>query len=158
MKIGKFTTPATKEFFVPVTYGTEMGATGYHPGALVDAIGEGAYMEFFVPADFSSITSAVVVGIVIAADKGVAFPMVASLYSNYGALDEHYAIHSEVAANANNVEGASTISDLISWNIAGIFSSLVANDQVGIKLEYTSVMGDLNHTDARILGVWFKYS
>lgn len=157
---GGWSIPApTKEFFAPVTVGSDMELQGTHPGALIDAAFEKAGIEFLIPADYSSITLAKVIGIALGADINVAFPMRIQAQSNYGILDEGYQAHQEIDATRDNAEGHTTVNDLISWDISGILSSLTIADHVGIQLLHVAgIAGVTNSTNSRILGVWFKYS
>lgn len=143
--------------FFPATYGSDIGTTGQHVGYLIDAVAENAFIELTIPWDYNAITSIEVVGIVIAADVGVGFPMYLICDVDWGALDERYNSN-ESAATPTNVEGHSTVNDLISWDISGILAGIAAGDIVGIKVYHSVGAGAQNETNARILGVRLRYS
>lgn len=152
---------ATREFSVPCLGGTTALLKGYFNGYEVDdAIGNDfAYIQFTVPADFTTITSALIIGIAIAANVDVALPMVANLNSEYGTLDEAYNNHTENAANQLNVEGHTTVDDLISWDISGILSGIAAGDRVSLRLNGgTHEVGVKNQTDVLVTEARLKYS
>jgi len=72
-KHGMPANPATREFFLPFTYGTEIGIGYYTLGAIVDADGERGDLEFYVPDDFTSITEAHIVWEALAAVTNMSF-------------------------------------------------------------------------------------
>lgn len=136
----------TKEFFVPVTYGTEMSEHGYHAGAIVDATADEAFITFYVPHDFTSITSAVVVRLSMATATHRL-----NYNSMYGAQGEAYNTHAESLTDQDTAE---TDRYIYEQNIAGILSALAVGDYVGIR-----VRGDSTNTpNDLILGVRFRYS
>ncbi len=140
---------ATKEFFVPVTIAGNGGSmTGLfnRSVAILNGADERAYIDFFAPADFSSITSAVVV-VYPTATQGAADW---DTYSDYAAIGEAHNIHSESnTASTYNV----TDDQFFEVDISGILSSLAAGDYVGIRLRQGTVGHDVN-----IIGIRFKYS
>lgn len=152
----------TKEFFVPVEYPTggdaAWGLSGRHPGILIDAATEYVYTEFHVPWDFTSIVSALIIAIVQAANIDAAYPMKASWYTNYGALDEGYQAHTDSLLNSANVEGHATLGDFISWDISAELGSLAAGDFVGVGLLRSAGDAANNETNCRVLGILFRYS
>ena len=139
---------ATKEFFAPVTLSSQTFAAeqDYHPVAPLAAGGQTARIEFNVPADFSSITDAVVEGIAKSTNGTASFRALAS-----------YAANGEVAnVNAEQdltIAGNITDTRFHEVNISGILSSLAASDKVGIGFE-------INDTSSKlyVTGVRFKYS
>lgn len=149
----------TKEFFAPANEGTELAPSGNHLGYQIDAVDEHARVEFLIPADFSSITSAVVVAIVLATSWDPSVPMRLSVYTQYGTLDEQYFTHEEQNVTAENAEGHCTVGDFISWDISGVLSALAAGDYVGLRLLYAAgIDNEYNATYALFIGVHFKYS
>lgn len=136
----------TKEFFVPVTYGTEMGKYGEWAVAICDAADEVACMSFRVPHDFSSITTAEIVVISRVTEAAANW----DIYSDYGALTEVWNAHAEsdVASTYNVTSGK-----LTSVDISGILSALAADDYVGVKIS----QGEDGH-NFNAIGVHFKYS
>lgn len=137
---------ATREFFIPVTYGTEMSALYYFPAAYINAEDEVAYMSFFVPHDYSSIVEAVVMII-----PAAGFTHRFNLYSDYGANGEVYSAHSEAALD---VDVALTLGYIDELDVSGILSALAAGDYVGIK-----VLADGTNTpNVYVVGLRFKYS
>jgi len=142
----------TLEFFIPATNGTDPGLTGYHTGYLIDGAGDIAIMEFQVPADYSSITNAEVIGIALAGDGTATMKMQGN--TNYGAIDEAYNNHAESDAALVTSVNANT-NDLVNWDVSSMLSSLAAGDHVGLRAIYS---GTALASNARILGLRLKYS
>lgn len=136
----------TKEFFIPVSNGTDRTEDTYYTCFLINAAADDAYLIFHVPHDFTSLTEAVVVNIPVAtATHRLNF------YTYYGANGETRATHSESILDQDVAETGAFLSER---DISAMFSSLAANDHVGIK-----VVGDAtNISNNRILGVRIKYS
>ncbi|MBA7658969.1 hypothetical protein ES703_66932 [subsurface metagenome] len=140
----------TKEFFVPAT-GTLNGAADAnydnHATVYLGAVDQSAYIEFFVPHDFSSITEAVVVIIPKMSRAAADY----DIFSNYAASGQPYTAHSEsdLVTTYNT-----TANQIFEVSIAGILSSLAVGDYVGIRF-FVAVANDDN---CNVLGVRFKYS
>ena len=138
---------ATKEFFALVTYGTEIGRWDKFPVAICNGDGEHAFVGFFIPADFSSITD--VVGVLqprqTHANAGI------DIFSAYGADGQAYNAHSENdTASTYNI----TTNQIYELDLSGILSSLAAGDYVGVQFILTGgSAGDFN-----LMGIRFKYS
>jgi hypothetical protein len=136
----------TKEFFIPVTVASDADIKGHIPCAIIDIEGDTAYIAFYVPHDFSSITEAVVARI-----SNASATHRLNYYSDYGAVGEASTTNSESLLDQDTAETDTLIYE---QDISGILSSLAAGDYVGI-----AVAGDAtNEPDVSILGVRFKYS
>ncbi len=136
----------TKEFFVPVTYGTEMTYFGYGPVAKCDAAAEYGNIAFYIPADFSNITSAVIIVIPQCTEVAANW----DLSTFYGANGASYGEHAEAdAASTYNV----TANILFEVDISDVLSNLAAGDYVEVRL----LQGEATH-NVNIIGVRFKYS
>lgn len=138
---------ATKEFFVPATYGdgTHQAFVDY-PVWYCGAVDKFAAVAFYVPADFNSITEAVFVGVPANTQAAANY----DIYSDYAAAGELYNAHSESdLASTYNV----TINIMTEIDISGILSALAAGDYVGVRLMVKAV----DHYFLA-LGVRFKYS
>ncbi len=135
----------TKEFFIPfVTSDGALTNFGDYPVAILGT-NKIARCSFFVPNDFSAITSAVVVIIPAATGGTEDF----DIYSDYAASGEAYATNSESdAATTYNV----TASEVTEIDISGILSALAAGDYVGIRFDNKEA------TNVNVVGVRFKYS
>lgn len=136
----------TKEFFIPVTNGTEMIAVGFYTFARCDSSTDEAWVSFKVPHDFSTIVNAELIVIPRATQAEADW----DLGSIYAAEDEAVNTHSET-------DNTSTYNVALSvWfaiNLADILNSLEAGDYVGIKL--------LQHTEGHnvdVFGVRLRYS
>ena len=137
-----------KEFFVPVSFGTEMIIESGQraPGAKINASTDEAGISFFVPSDFSSIIETVVVR----ASQGVQTSRF-NYFSSYFAISESQTNHSGSLLDQDQAEinGRTYEQD-----ISEILSALAAGDHVGIR-----VSGDATNTPNDIIhGVRFKYS
>lgn len=136
----------TKEFFIPATNGTEAHAPFYETGYRINTSTDAAFIMFFVPHDFTSITDAVVM-----LEAATTATHRLNFFSTYGANGEKRNTHSE--SDLNN-DLALTLIEFYEFDISGILSNLAANDYVGIR-----VLGDaVNVPDVTIIGVRFKYS
>ncbi|GAI94801.1 unnamed protein product [marine sediment metagenome] len=136
----------TREFFVPVTYGTLMGEDAAHPVAILTNANDKAFIAFGVPHDYTSMIAADV--IVIPKDTLPAVDW--SIYTKYGALAESYIIHEEVDMTTT-YDVISNI--LFAVDIRGLLTSLLADDYVGVEFRIRTADHDVN-----VLGVRFKYS
>ncbi len=138
---------ATKEFFIPVTFATAIGISNrQHIGGDIDFTPDKAYIEFYVPSDFSSITEAVVVR-----QSNTTATKRLNYTSYYGAEGEDAGGHTETLLDQDTAEIFFIIYE---QDISGILSSLAAGDYVSIK-----VTGDaVNTPDDVIFGVRLKYA
>jgi len=141
--------PVTREFFVPTidsngTFGTGTGTPLAH---YIDS-GEEALIVFAVPADFSSITEAVIV--VIPGNNAVSSWDI-DLETNYGADGEAYTTHNETDTSST-YDFSTADSKWKEIDISGLLSSLAANDYVHVEIENNQT------DDLAVLGVRFKYS
>ena len=137
---------STKEFFMPVTFGTTMTENNDVPGALINATADKAHIGFFVPADFTAITEAVVMRIAAATATHRL-----NYTSHYANATEQISAHTEALPDQDTVEN---VTNLYEQDISGILSNLAVGDYVGIEVlgDVTNVPNDL------IAGVRFKYS
>jgi len=148
---------ATREFFVPVTYGTQGGVgawdmtvRGDFPGASPDAANDVAHVAFKVPHDFTAITNAEFIVIPLFTDATANW----DIDSDYGAIGQAYNTHSETdVATTYNVVANQLFAVDLDDAVTGILSALAADDYVGIKI----TLGDAGD-DFHALGVRFKYT
>ncbi len=137
---------ATKEFFVPVTGGTEMATSGLIIGARIDASNKQALVGCHIPHDFSSIVEAVIIRLAVSAATHRF-----NYYSNYGAEGEDFNTHSESLLDQDTAETGNIVYE---QDISGILSSVVAGDYANIK-----IVGDATNVPNNwIVGLRFKYS
>ena len=137
---------AAKHFWVPVTAGQNMTNYGNYPVCHLSAANHSAYMSFYTPDDFHSITEAKVV--VIPRNSHAAANW--DIWSHYGAAGESYFAHFD---NDTTTTYNVTNNQIFEVDISGILTSLAAGDYVGIKLQ---TMVDFNDVD--VLGIQFKYT
>lgn len=136
----------TKEFFVPVTFGTDIGYYGNFSVAYCNAVGENAYIAFHTPHDFTAIVEAVIIVIPRATKAAADW----EIRNHYAANGEGYSTNSEVDGETTyNVSAY----ELFEVDISGILSALAAGDYVGIRLTQSEAGHDVN-----VIGVRFKYS
>jgi len=146
---------ATREFFVPVTYGTQgavwkLEALGDFPGTSTDAINDVAHVAFKVPHDFTAITNAEFIVIPLFTQGTANW----DIDSDYGAVGQAYNTHSESdVATTYNVTANQLFAVDLDDATNGILDDLAADDYVGIKI----TLKDAGH-DFHALGVRFKYS
>jgi len=138
----------TVEVFIPVTYGTN--GISLHLGipvvAALTALNDVANIEFRIPSDFSAITTAIILVVPIVTDAAANW----DIYTNYGAIGEGYSTHAEsdVATTYNVNQNVYT-----QVSIAGILSSLAADDYVSVQLKLADADDDVS-----VVGVYFKYT
>ncbi len=138
---------ATKEFFVPVTFGqTGITNEGDYPIAFLGTANFLANMAFHVPADFSSITDAVVIVRPLTTQGANDW----DIDSDYGAAGEAYNANSESDAGTTY---STTANQLFEVDVSGILSALAADDYVGIEI----TLRDSGH-DLHVIGLRFKYA
>lgn len=134
----------TKEFFVPITTGGDSLGDFL---ALGINNGPEHIVNFFVPADFSSITNAVLVCVIDGNDATANI----DITSDYAASGEAYNTNSESDTSSTYDMTANQIYEL---DCSGILSSLAAGDYVGIQADYTPDNGE----DVFAIGFRFKYT
>lgn len=139
---------ATKEFFVPCTFGSSGVSTDlFYARAMLSSAGQYASISLHIPADFNSITEAVI----LAWWNGDKANTNLDIYSNYAAVGEVKDMHSQSDTVSTYSFTAYVMREI---SISGILSSLAAGDYVGISLKLTTDPGGQLY----ILGVRFKYS
>lgn len=136
--------PATKQFFYAVQYASNLG--DYR----VRLVSDNTSFQFtwMVPWDFSTLTSVGLIcvpeGAAVGAGKSI------TLDSDYGAVGENFAAHSEN-------DGAFTTDfltpDLIyEVDVSSVYNSLAAGDFCGLQITLNTIGGGLN-----VLGVLLRY-
>lgn len=151
---GAYSTPAsasTKEFFVPFMVDSSLTPIETKGDFLVLDSDNGAttnIMPFFVPNDFTSLTSLVVVGIAngtetVQWDCTISFASAGEVYTTNTASD----LNRTLAVTINKIVEY----NINQGNIATLTASLSAGDYVGIT--FLS-----NTANMKIMGVRFKYS
>lgn len=143
----------TKEFFVPVTFGSQgIVSSTARPVVTIDAESEYALISFWVPADFTSIIAAELIGVARAGDG--TNTMTLEFLGSYAAIGEGYGEHEEYSLTQASEANASMM-ELLKWDISTVLTSLAAGDHVGIKAIYSQ--GALASA-VNVIGVRFKYS
>jgi len=135
----------TKETFVPVTVGTTMTDLGYRPVAHCSGANCYGRIEFYIPADLTTVSSivAVIVGGVTQGAANI------DLYSHYGANGEAHNCHSE----SDTASTYAIVNDQIAeLDVSGVFSVTAAGDHCGLDV----ILMNSAH-DFYILGVRLKY-
>lgn len=146
---------ATRELFIPVTYGTQnaawkLEALGDFPGVTCAAANDVAHVAFKVPHDFTAITNAEFIVIPLFTDGTANW----DIDSDYGAVGQAYNVHSESDnATTYNVVANQLFAVDLDDAVNGILDALAADDYVGIKIKLADA-GD----DFHALGVRFKYT
>ena len=145
-----FQTPAagsaTKQFF----YSAETsGNSGNY--RVRSQGGSGAFRyNFFVPHDFSTLTSIQAIGIVSAGAAQTARDI--DLFSDYGALGEASNNHTESdTASTFDLSGGS--GQLRGISLSTVFTSLAANDFCGIQIDHNSIGGSIEY-----IGILLRYT
>lgn len=104
---------------------------------------------FFVPYDFTTLTSLVLVGIPSAGAAGTGKDI--DLTSDYAGNGQLSTTHSESdAASTYDTGSADTIFEL---DVSGVFSSIAAGDYCGLKINHNAVGGAIDY-----LGIKMRYS
>jgi len=137
---------ATKEFFAPAGYGTELSYRSYHPLYAIDANGDLADIGFYVPHDFTSLVEAVVV-IRAAATATHRLDFIV----DYGAVGENLNNHHETLYDQDFEWTNGLVYEI---DLSAKMPDLAAGDFVGIDV---STLG-VNTANIGVLGVRFKYS
>jgi hypothetical protein len=138
---------ATQDFFFPM--GNLITNYSEYAVATVGANGTG-YCSFKVPADFTTLTSLELVGIIDPAAAGGGKNI--DFFSSYGAIGEDRNNHAESdTSGATNLTGLGN--QLYSFDISGVFTLLAAGDYAGIRVLHNSIGGNIYY-----LGVRLKYT
>ena len=136
----------TKEIFIPVTYASEIAPSSYRPVGHLNALNEEAYMEFYVPDDFTTLVEAVIMVKAKATQAAADW----DIYSMYAKVGENDSTHNESdEASTYNV----TLNLVFEVDISSILTALAAGDIVGIRLKE----GTAGH-DVDVYGVRIKYT
>ena len=121
----------TQEIFIPVTLasnGAAMIQTGaYGPGCQTDADNERCHVYFFVPADFSSVTSVVMV-VIPDATKSDAWWKISTEYGAIGQAPDAHA-GGDASTTYNVVHDV-----LFEVDLSGTLGSMAAGDYVGVMM------------------------
>ena len=138
---------ATRELFFPVTYSAPaISIDTYIPvGPLINASGF-ALMAFFIPADFLSLTSAVI-WVIPKATQGAADWQIHSWYAQDGEARNTHA-ESDIVTTYNVTNNQNFEVD-----VSGILTALAALDRGGIRL----LLNDNAH-DVSVVGLYIKYA
>lgn len=143
---------ATREVFVPVDLsdvGTNTWATiGYRTAAHLDANGEFTYfMTFQVPADFTTLTSCVVV--LLSTDAAADLDW--TVDTDFAAVGEATGTHTDSATADAYAPAQNQIANL---DISAALTGLLAGDVLGMKF----TLDVANGTSVEIFGYNFKYT
>lgn len=144
---------ATMEVFYPVSCaGEELGgagswlALGYSLGVDIDADNEMGATECYVPWDYTSLHSIVVVFVA----RVTLTPMTMRVDLNYGAVGEVHNIHTN-GANMNTNTTANLVTEL---DISALVGALAAGDYLGVAVRRDPTQ----NTDILLLGVRLRYT
>jgi hypothetical protein len=138
---------ATQDFFFPM--GNLITNYSEYAVATVGASGTG-YCSFKVPADFTTLTSLELVGIIDPAAAGGGKNI--DFFSSYGAIGEDRNNHAESdTSGATNLTG--TDNELYSFDISSVFTLLAAGDYAGLRVLHNSIGGNIYY-----LGIRLKYT
>lgn len=141
--------PATREkMFSSFRYTGGATNLGYHRVIQLDADGEVMRFNFFVPHNFTAITE---VYVIVYADDAVSDADI-DIDSEYGANGEDYNTHTEADTSTTYNFSADVWSKL---SLAGILSSLVAGDRVGVNIEMKEAGKPIK---IPVQGLIFKYT
>ena len=139
------------QIWVPVTQAKTGGVDAVLVGkgnfavANLTGANDRAIMNFFVPAEYSSLTSAEIIVIPKTTDGAVNW----DLYSDYGAVGQAFNTHDESdLVTTYDV----TADQLFAVDASGVLTSLAANDFVGLQL----LLGDAAD-DLYVIGALIKY-
>lgn len=136
---------ATQEFFIPVTGVTtaSFSQLGDYTVCVANSSGEDCMIMFFVPADFSSITDAVVI-LATANSSATADIDVAVDFAANG--EAHTTNSGSDTSSSYDV----TTNQMFEMDISGTLTGLAAGDYVGVFVTY----GD---SIIQVMGIRFKY-
>ena len=148
--------PATKEVFYPFVIpqgGADLFATGGHGGIRVDANGEYAYCELYLPHDFHKVIEATVVFLSLAT-----LTMTFRVVTNWCQAEADYFQHNNlinysVGTVLNRVQERDISSALITL---GGTAGLQAKDYLGVQVS-SQAGPPAQNTNAMFLGVRIKY-
>lgn len=141
--ITQLNTKKSKEIFFKTDQDSNYG--NYRVQGLVG--GGTQRFTFRIPSDFNSVTS---LTLIFAPTNTIAGGQTCDLDSDYGAVGENYAIHSESVAGFPISGNANEWTEL---DISSVFTSLSAGDLAGFELDLNSIGTSIN-----ILGILLKYS
>lgn len=149
--------PATKEIFCPFvsfTGGADLYATGGFGGIRVDANGEYAYCDLYLPWDFKKLVEAKVVFLSIA----TLTPMTFRVVTDWCQPEADYAQHNNLQTKSiNTVVDRIQECDISQALISLVGSAkLTAKDYLGVQVSSQAGPPALN-TNAMFLGVRIKY-
>jgi hypothetical protein len=139
---------ATKEFFIPASQvgGGTFGFAGGFPIVDLPNANDNCGMSFYVPLDFTAIVDAVVVTIPNCTEANADWDTA----SSYGTAGQASNTHTDADTGSTyNV----TSGQLYEVDIAGILSSIVAGDFVGVRLTNKN-----SAHDVFVVGIRFKYT
>ena len=122
--------PTKEEYFVP-TDGTTRTPKGNHPGFFINATDDKAYIEFYIPADFSTLTALVLE--VICDNTNAGATNYIDIYSDYHAPGEAYTIHSETDETLQHSNIVANQAE--AWDVSSVFSNLAAGDICGLQID-----------------------
>ena len=143
---------ATRELFIPCLSGTDLypQVNPFVHAYRIDSEADNAYMSFFVPHDFTTLTALVL--LFFHYHAGV-FTDRLNFYSYYGALGEDPDIFAETALDID-FNGALESYKYKEYNMSGIVTNLDAGDYVTIK-----VTGDAtNVPNLGVIGARLRYT
>lgn len=130
----------TKSITFPITLFTGQNR-GDHRVDSLGATGVGRY-NFAVPEDFGSLTSLELIGIPMAGAAGASKDI--DLFSDYGAVNENFANHSE--SDTTTLYDFTGDTDLfIPIDLSVVFSSLTAGDFCGVQVDHNSIGGAIDY-------------
>lgn len=114
---------------------------GDHRVVSIGATGANRF-NFAVPDDFGTLTSLELVGIPMAGAAGASKDI--DLFSDYGAIGENFAAHSE--SDTTTLYDFTGDTDLfISIDLSVVFSSLAAGDFCGCQVDHNSIGGGIDY-------------
>lgn len=154
MSVGRYARhtqqPATKEFFIPCSKGTDSQALGGHHGYLIDADGEYAYTELYVPHDFRRLRS---IDLVLIA-RDTLTPMTMRVMTNYGRVGDWYYYYGG-AAETEDYRFDVDLNRIYELPIYSVVDQgpIIVGHYIGVQV--SRQIGQ--NTNAIILGVKFRY-
>lgn len=138
----------TKEFFVPIIKGNEiLGEKGKRPAIWINAAGERGYLGFFVPQDFTSLTSFKVV-LIVQATGTIDW----TANSDFGANTEDYNVHTDTLTADGR---AVTINEIDEVDVSAALTGIAVGDYIGLEFMIDATGGG---GGVFIIGGVFKYA
>lgn len=138
--VAKIATAASIELTFPISMVTGSNR-GDHRVAGVGATGAQRF-NFTVPADFGSLVSLDLIGIPSSGAAGSGKDI--DLFSDYGAIGENFANHSE--SDTTTVYDFTGDTDLfITIDLSGIFTSLAVGDLCGCQIDHNAIGGGIDY-------------